>query len=226
MAVHAQVWRYHGWLRLCCVLLVVPGLIPCGGCIGLVANLIHAGLGNLVPAKYEGLKERRVAVVCVSKSALFGPSTAAQEIAHRVEKRLQDQVKGIQIIGQQKISDWIDREGWDEMDYRELGVGVDAQTVVGIDIISFSLREGHTLYKGRSDLEVRVFDMDQAGKVVFQEILPQVQYPVIAGQYITDTNETQFRQRFLDVIAERIGQIFYAREVAQDFGRDSTSVDF
>ena len=114
--------------------LSLPGLLllTCSGCLGLVANLIQAGGGNMIPAAVPAWRSALVAVVCVDAS-LFGSSHAADDITSRIENRLRQQIPSVQLISQQKISDWIDREGWDETDYRELGVGVEAQIVVGID---------------------------------------------------------------------------------------------
>ena len=128
-------------------------------------------------------------------------------------------------MSQQEISEWIDREGWDETDYRELGVGVAAQTVVGIDILSFSLHEGNTLYKGRCDVELNVFDMDQGGEVVYSEVLPQVQDPVVLpGRHITDISEAEFRKQFLDTVAEKIAQTFYPHDRVTEFAPDAAYV--
>ncbi|HEY6565382.1 MAG TPA: hypothetical protein VIY86_12850 [Pirellulaceae bacterium] len=201
-------------------------LPTCAGCVGLVANLIHAGVGNKVPAKFAGLTEKRVAVVCVSRSSMFGPSEDAHGIAQRVQQRLQQNVPKIQLVDQREITDWIDHEGWDEVDYREVGGGVDAQMVIGIDILSFSLHEGNTMYRGRSDMELTVFDMDQGGKVVWNEAPPPLVFPVISGPHITETTEAEFRRCFLDAISDHAARSFYAYERSEDFGRDPTFVNF
>jgi hypothetical protein len=208
------------------LVLLTAVLVPLAGCVGTLANLINAGWGNKVPARFKGLSERRVAVVCVSKSSLFGPSSAAQEIARRVEQRLAAGTPEIHIIDQQTISDWIARVGWDEIDYRDVGLGVDAQMVIGIDIVSFSLYDGTTLYKGRSDIEVTVFDMDQAGKVVFNDVLPQIQFPILEPYPVTDVPESQFREKFLNIVADRIANTFLDHDRVNDFGRDPSNVGY
>ncbi len=214
------------WPYLIRLALVLVLLTSGTGCVGLVANLIYAGIGDKIPARYAGLTEKRVAVLCVSHSSLFGPSSAATEIATRIHARLAKNVPKISLVDQQAIDDWIDRNGWDEVDYRQVGAGVDAQMVVGIDILSFSIHEGTTLYKGRCDVEVTVFNMDADGKSVFNEVLPQIQFPIIAGQHITDTTESAFRKQFIGVVAEHIARNFYDYDRVDDFGRDTIAMEF
>jgi hypothetical protein len=205
--------------------LMLIATMPCYvGCIGLVANLIHAGWGDKIPARFEGLAQKRVAVACVSRSSLFGPSSAAKDVVQRVESRLEQNVPEISMIRQSVVEDWIDQNGWDEVDFRRIGAGIDAQMMVGIDIIGFSLHEGSTIFKGRCDVEVTVYDMDAGGKIVFNEVMPQIQYPAIAVRHVNETTEADFRRQFVEVVAEHIARNFYPHDRIDDFGRDSALV--
>jgi hypothetical protein len=194
------------------------------GCVGTLANLIYTAHGNLVPARYTGLKDKRVAVVCVSNSEAFGPSYASRALASLVGKLLQENVADVTLIEQQKIADWIDRNDWDYLDYQAVGRGVDAEMVVAIDLDSFSLHEGKTLYKGRADVNVVVYDMTQGGKEVFTYSPTQLQFPENAGHHTTDMSEEAFRRQFLNVIASRVARQFYAYDVKEDFARDASVI--
>jgi hypothetical protein len=206
------------------ILICSPSLV---GCVGLVANLLHVGWGNQVQAKYEGLEGQRVAVVCVSQSSMFGPTQAALDIAEEIQDYLRKEIVEIQVIDQQEMDQWMDEHDWNQIDYRELGQGVGAQKLIAVELSSFSLYEGKTLFKGRADIELVVFDLTQSGSdPVFEEIPPQIQYPVTTGQYTADTSEATFHRRFIDVIANQIARNFYAYDVADDFGRDPTSLGF
>ncbi len=209
------------------ILFGVALLASASGCIGLAAHLMHASFGNKVKPRYEGLAEQRVAVVCVSQSATFGPTAAAHEIARRVEKYLATNVEEIQIIDQQEIDSWMDSHEWNQIDYREVGQGVNAQKLIAIEIKSFSLYEGKTLFKGRCDLEFKVYDLTTPeASIVLEDIPPQVQYPLTSGMYTADTTEESFRRAFIDVIAVRVARNFYPYDVADDFGRDPTNLGF
>ena len=87
------------------------------------------------------------------------------------------------------------------------------------------MHEGNTLYKGRCDVVVNVFDMDQGGKVVYSEVLPQIQDPVVLpGRHITDISEAEFRNQFLDTVAEKIAQTFYPHDRVNEFAPDAAYI--
>ncbi len=211
------------------LLAVCAGLLlpTATGCVNLAAHLLHAGLGNRVKPRYTGLVGQRVAVVCIAQSATFGPTSAAHEVASRIEKYLSANVEEIQIIDQQTIDAWMDENEWNQIDYREVGQGINADKLIAVEIKSFSLFEGKTLFKGRSDVQVSVYDLTTPDTpVVFEEIPPQIQYPITSGLYTADTTEESFRRSFVDVIASRIARNFYDYDLTEDFGRDPTNLGF
>lgn len=213
-----------GSYAACLGSLLAVALVPATGCVGLVANLLHVAQGNLVPAKFEGLEEHRVAVVCVSNSESFGPTTASVALARDVGKLLEKNVKKIQIIDPQTVADWIDKHGWDYLDYVALGKGVDAEMLVAIDLDSFSLHEGRTLYRGKADVSVTVYDLTQGGKEAFATVAPEIQYPMNSGYHMTEMSEAAFRRQFLSIIASQIAHNFYAYDVKEDYARDVTLI--
>lgn len=212
-------------LQLPLVLGTAVSLIACSGCIGMVANLLHVGMGNRVPARFGGLKDRQVAVVCLSNSSSFGTTTAATNIAESLEKALSRNVKDIKLVAQQEINDWRDRNDWNQIDYIELGRGVGADTVVAVDLESFSLHDGPTLFKGRCELQITVYDLLAEGKIIYDSRPPEIQYPLNAGQHVADISEREFRTRFIRVVATELAHHFYAYELVDDFGRDATMLD-
>jgi len=212
--------RFHHVLAwaLTCLLSVTPG------CVGTLANLMHVAHGNLMPASYTGLKEKRIAVVCVSNSEAFGPTTASIQLARQVGQLLETNVDKVQIIDPQRIADWIDRNDWDYINYPEVGKGVNADMVVAIDLDSFSLNDGKTLYRGRADVKVVVYDMTNGGKEVFAYTPTQVVFPENSALHATDMTEEAFRRQFLNVLASRIGRQFYSYDAKEDFARDASVV--
>ncbi len=196
------------------------------GCVGLVAHLINAGWGDEVEARYEGLTEKKVAVVCLARSSLYGPSSSSADIAARVEHFLAERVPKITIIPQQEVNEWTDEHDWDQRDYPLLGKGIGADQIVAIDVLSMSLHEGNTLYRGRTDIELRVLDMSCGGKVVYTEVLPQIVFPATNGLHITDVSEGEFRRQFLEWVSAQVAHRFYDYDRTEDFGRDPTFVGF
>lgn len=199
------------------------------GCIArFAATLMHAGMGNKVPPKYSGcaVPDRKIAIVCLTQSSSFGSTTAAESICENVIKYLRNHIEEINLVDQQEIDRWMDENDWNQIDYRELGQGVGADVLVAIDIRSFSLHEGKTLYKGRADVEITVYDLGLNGKIVFEEAPPEIQYPVTAGFFTSEISESEFQKQFVDFVAYRIARNFYPYELSEDFGRDPSSVGF
>ena len=187
--------------------LVLAGLlcIASTGCVGALANFIHAGWGNLVPARYDRMAGRKVAVVCLSSSTSFGNSSAALDIAERIEKKLLERVPEIRLIDQQAIEEWMDTHDWNEIDYRELGQGIETELLVAVDLDSFSLYEGQTLFKGRANVAMTVYDIAK-DQIDYEVETTEVTFPMNGGQHTADTSEREFRRRFLEVISSAVAK--------------------
>ncbi len=218
-----QYWRNRSY-SIAAALVASVVLASSIGCVGVIANLMHVANGNFIPAEFTGLEAKRVAVVCVSNSESFGPTEASVILARRVGSLLEQSVDEIQLIDEQQVGDWIDRNDWDYLDYAAVGRGVDAEIVVAIDLNSFSLHEGKTLYKGRADVSLVVYDMTQDAKRVFSTKPPQIQYPLNSGYHTTDISEEEFRRQFLGLVARRIARNFYRYDVKEDYAQDATLV--
>lgn len=197
-------------------------LLPSTGC-GLIANVLNVVGAGLMPPAFDGLEEKKVAVICVSNSELFGPTSTSTELAGRVNRLLASKVKKIKLVSNQKINDWIDMHDWDMVDFISIGRGVDADMVLAIDIDSLSLHDGATMFKGRADVHVVVYDM-MSGTSVFSTSPPQIEFPVTAGVPSTSTSEREFKKMFLDNLANRIARNFYAFDINEDVARDVTTL--
>lgn len=94
--------------------------------------------------------------------------------------------------------------------------------VVAVDINSLSLHDGQTMYKGRADIQIVVYDMN-SGQEVFAQTPPLIEFPVTAGVPSTSTSERDFRKLFLQHLASRIARNFYAFDINEDVARDVTT---
>ena len=203
------------------ILATVAVTVTATGCLSTMANLINAGWGNMVPAQFDGLREKRVAVVCVSGSSAFGPSSASTTIARQVTRSLKQNVRDIQIIEQQQVERWIDENDWNQVDYLEIGQGVGADLLVAIDLKSFSLHDGQTMYRGRAEVSVTVYDPANNEEEVFHISPPQYEYPKNTGQHTADISEAEFRRKFINFVSLRIARYFYPYEVRDDYANDT-----
>ena len=196
------------------LLVVLPGCGP----VATIAWLIHGP--EMIPAEFDGLKGKRVAVVCLDANSLSGPGGEADAVAKAVALTLQRNVPDIKMVRQNEVADWLDSHGDDVTDYRDVGRGVKADMVVGIDLLSFNLHEGQTLLKGRCKVGVKVYDMKKGGELVYESAPKEISWPENGARHVTE-NEANFRTNFTYMLADRIARDFYAVELAQGFSEDA-----
>ena len=194
------------------------------GCAGVWSTVAYWKHGQRMPAEYAGLEGQRVAVVCVADGSSYGTGSESTILAREVSSILRQNIEEIELIRPDEIADWIDREGWDEIDYREIGRGVKADQVVAIDLAGFRLYEGSSLYNGRAHLEVTVYDMQDGGREAYRKTIPEYHFPATGPRPVGDISEVQFRHAFLRAIAEEIAKRFYNYETLNDFGQDSAFI--
>ena len=207
------------WNRVPVAISLFLLLAPLSGCARLVANLNYARRGHEVGAEYSGLANKRVAVVCLSETNMY-----AGELARAVEKLIAQKVPKVEIIGQRKVYAWQDTNEWDELDYQTLGEGVGAEMVVAIELASFRLYDGATMYQGRAEAMATVYDVTDNGKVVFSRDLFQHSFPANAPVSTTELSENRFRQAFINSLARKIAKDFYSYDRQEDLAEDKTLV--
>lgn len=190
------------------------------GC-SLLTTITWMGGGDLVPADYDDLVGKRVAVICVSDTSSYGSGSESLMLSREVRSLLRKHVDEIELVRADDIADWIDREGWDEIDYREIGRGVKAQRVVAIGLAEFGIHEGASLYRGRADLTVTVYDMEDGGHEVFRKSIPEFSFPATGPYPIGDLSEVQFRSEFLKTLSNSVARHFYPYDMRDDYSRDA-----
>lgn len=200
-------------------LLLAIFLIP--GCVGLASQMLYVLHGIRAPAEYDGLEGKRVAVVCLCNTSAYGTGAEASILAKQVEMHLKREVRKIELVPQSEIEDWIDNNGWNELDYREVGRGVKANQVLAIDLNMRGLYEAQTLYKGRAEVTMTVYDLENKGEVAYRSTLPEVVFPTTGMYYTTDVKESTFRNAFLQYLGQTVAKRFYAYETKEDYGRDA-----
>lgn len=189
------------------------------GC-GLASQLAYIVHGNPVEAKFAGLEGKRVAVVCLDANSLKGPGGEADAIAKAVSANLSYKVPDIEVVRQSEIADWMDNHNEQLTDYRNVGRGVKADMVVGIDLDSFSIHEGQTLLKGRAAVGVKVYDMQKDGALVYENPMHEIAWPESGARHVTES-EAKFRTFFVHTLAGRISKDFYSYEKIEDYGLDA-----
>lgn len=199
------------------------GLAASSGC-NIVATAMYVITGNVQTAECKLLDGKRVAVVCRPVTSLqYRNSGVARDLAKNVGVLLQGKGRKIEIIPPREIAQWADENNWEE--YVEIGRAVNADCVVGIDLEEFGLYQGQTLYQGKANYTISVYDVKKGGEPVYEKSPPQTLFPPTGGIAASEKPEAQFRRQFLVMLAEQIARHFYDHDPTSDFASDSTSLN-
>ncbi len=211
--------------RIFFLVLTLAGLAPLAGCKALIAYPLYLIKGDSIAAKYDELEGKRVAVICKSASAASeGPNSPESLIARQFSKILQERVSKIEIVPVEEVADWIDRNNWNEIDCVEVGRGVNADSVVLLDIEQFSLKDSSTLFKGRSTVTTKVYDIEQEGKVVYDAPTYEFSYPENGGRHTTEMSDAAFQRQFTKKLSHHLAKDFFKYDRSEDYARDATLI--
>ncbi|MFZ1932599.1 MAG: hypothetical protein WCB27_26485 [Thermoguttaceae bacterium] len=209
----------HGIILAALLIAVLPAV----GCRNLLFTAMYLIKGDDVDPDFAELKGKKVAVVCRPMVSLqYANSNVGRELAQQISVLLQEQVPKIKIVDQRKITKWTDENTWDE--YPEVGKAMKADMVVAVDLESFSLFQGQTLYQGKAGATIRIFDCKKNGKEVFRKTIPQCVYPPSAPMPASERTEPEFRAEFVGVLANQIARHFFAHDPYADLGQDAASL--
>jgi hypothetical protein len=131
-------------------------------------------------------------------------------------------VPKIELVDESEVLEWADENSWDE--YPEIGKALDAEMVVGLELEEFNLYQGQTLYQGKANVKIQVYDLSKGTQPVFERHLPQAVYPPNAAIPAGDKPEAHFRRQFIEHLAQLIGRYFYDHDASVDFASDSTAL--
>ncbi len=196
-------------------------LVSFSGCVGALSQLMYVIKGHDVPAAYPGLVDKRVAVICVSDASAYGPDSLGQTVASAVSIKLAQGVKKIKLVPMAKINNWVDEYGWDELDFVTLGKGVNAERVVAIEIASYSIHEGATMYKGRANVAVTVYNLEneEGSNIDFSYGPLDYEFPK-NGRPAIQTNDRQFEAFYLARLTEQISRQFMVYDKLEAFAEE------
>ncbi len=215
---HVRALSIH-WF--CSFVLVAVALVSSSGCPALIATSIYAWEGgNMVPPECDALKGERVVVMCRPPSSHeYRHAGASRNISERVSELLVENVKGIDVVNPREVDNWVDESDWG--DFRELAEAVRADLVVHVELDGFDLYKGKTLYQGRADVNVTVYDMRDHSKQVWSRRMGEVLYPMNSGIPSQDKPVQQFEREFVEIVAEKIAVNFYRHDPNASFALDA-----
>ena len=191
------------------------------GCvIPFAANLLHALGSDDIPAEFTGLEESTLAVVTVTDGSQYNDDASARQLSRMVSDLLRSQIKDLKLVREDQIAQWRDTNGWDSIDFVSIGRGVKADKVLAIELTNLRLQEGATLYRGRSDVTIKVIDT-ASSDVLYRKTFDEYTYPVSAGQYTSETTESRFRKLYFKMLSKQISRSFHPWDMTEDFASDS-----
>jgi uncharacterized protein YbjQ (UPF0145 family) len=197
--------------------------LPTLGCQSALFTAMYLFKGTDVDPDFKELKGKKVVVVCRPMVSLqYANSNVGRDLAQQISLLLEAQVPKIKVVDQRKVAKWTDENTWEE--YNEVGKAMKADMVVAVDLESFSLYQGQTLYQGKANATVMVFDCKKNGKEVFRRSIPQAIYPPSAPMPASERQEPDFRREFVLVLANQIARHFFAHDPYADLGQDATSL--
>jgi hypothetical protein len=204
------------------MLLGMGTLLLATGCTSALATAAWLIKGPNVPPEFDGLKKKKVAVVCTAATqSVYAYPNVAKDLGRAVARQLQRNVKEIKLVPPQDVEEWMDSHQWTE--YPEIGQAVGAELLVAIDVNDFRLYKGQTIFQGRADLTIRVFDC-ATGEVLFERRPPEILYPPNHVVSTAEVRESDFRRDFIRVLADHIGRYFYPHDPRALFAAEAAAI--
>ena len=192
-------------LAVFCLGLLLLCITGCSA-ISTIAYFINP---NDTPAAYPGLKNKKTVVVCRAESLEYSDPLISRELSGKIGiKLMQNEDQKIDVIDDQKLADWTDRNDWS--DYRQVGKALKADMVVGVDIERFAIRQGPTLLQGQADVRISVYDIKEGGKKVWEYRPATIKFPPNAPIPSSERQEADFRRQFIERVADEVAHNFYA----------------
>jgi hypothetical protein len=204
--------------------LLALGVTTSTGCLH---QLLATGIyfwqgGNVVPAECEALEDQRVVVICrPPASHEYRNAGASRAIGARVSAMLGKNVKDIEVVSPKEVDNWVDEQDYEN--FKDLGKAMKADRVVYIELDSFDLYKGKTLYQGSADVTVSVYDMDDKGKLLWDRRLGEVLFPRNSGIPAADKSPQEFERQFVEILSTQISEYFYKHNPNASFALDAVA---
>jgi len=196
-------------------------LLLTGGCGKLLYFFWPFGRTVTIPAQFDGLKNRSVAVVVFApESTQFEYPWAVLNLSALTSARLRAGVKGITTIDPQKINAYQHKNRhWVEMDRTALGKALDADFVLYVSLVEFStVEEGYVdLLRGRINGEIKVYDCSKSEDVacVWTCDNIRVKFPKTATVR-TARNEADIHSIIMVKFSEKLARKFHSYKVDRE----------
>ena len=210
--------------HLVLLFLVAATLATSTGCIQEMAQLMYVIKGHKVEPPFAALKEKKVAIVCNSDAAAFGPDALSVTVAKHLAIALATSTDKITIAAPAKVEEYLDGSVWKEERAAELGEAVGADYVIVVDVEEYSIHEGATLYKGRSEWTASAYDVAKDGTMVFSNGPNHFAFP-LDGRPSMQSSEREFESFYLARLCDRISKQFISYDKMESYADEAMTIN-
>lgn len=204
--------------KFCLVYAVCLAVATTSGC-GLLANAIYIVKGVDAPAEFDELKDKKIAVI-VSTSAGLNADASGILMSRHINELLARNIKKVEMVNPEEVDRIISDQPIGDRSIPVIGSRLKADYVILVDVSDLKLRDGQTLYKGRSNTTVAVCKVSEGERFVFKKSFPEFVYPQ-HGAPVTDFDEATFQRIYLSELALRVARTFYPYDPSIDVAKDA-----
>ncbi len=215
--------RKNTFLYICSSLIVGICLFNVG-CAAVASNLLHAIYGHDQPPEYAGLKKQRIAILAANEQGIMRDSVT-HGIAGTVRMAMAGKLKKASFVTDEEMNRWL-IDVTDRYDaVRNVGKGVNADVVIMVKISNMKLMDGKTMYRGVSDVDVELYDVEQ-DKTMFTKSLPAYTYPQAAAISTTEMDIEKFQKLYVMTVGERVSRYFVSHPMGSGIAEDAKILEF
>ena len=203
---------------VCTLCLTCLAITTNSGC-ALMANAMYVIKGVDAPAEFDDLKEKKVAVV-VSTAAGLNADASGILMSRHINELLSSNVKKVEMVNPEEVDRIINDQPVGDRSIPVLGGRLRADYVILVEVSDLKLRDGQTLYKGRSNVSVTAYKVLEGDRPVFRKTFPEFVYPQ-HGAPVTDFDEAYFKRIYLSELSLRVARTFYPFDPSIDVAKDA-----
>lgn len=196
-------------------------LIALSGCAPL-AVVMSVFKDMRTPAEYPFLEKSRVAVVVASEAGTFANESDVL-LGREISQLMQSNISKVRMVSTDEVMQWTREDALDALDVSALRAKLKADAIVLVEVRDLTLRDGPTLYRGRSNSTVAVFDENHGDIAAFRKEFQNLVFPT-SSISASEINEGRFKRLYLEVLARRISRAFYPYEPNEDVGLDAKTI--
>ncbi len=212
---HIQVLRRSGRSRVIMLAALAVTSAAASGCSWLLPFAILSKHKERVPAEFDKLENKRVAIVVwAEQSTLFDYPHVRMELAVHIGDRLWSAVDGVKVVDGRKIEDYMQRSLINTVDPEEIADKFDAEMIVYLELLEFQIRDPDSpdFLRPAINASVVVYDMTADPDEPKQYELEPVTIEQ-SGKLFSETSAAQVRKTVYEQFAEQVARKFYKHEV-------------